>query len=430
MGGNPSRFVSQGFRRSVIGASLVLSLVVVGCSPQVSQEDYDAAVAAETAAVTKADDLSSQVETGQASLMEAETSVASLENELSSTARDLASVSEELARAQENLVAAEEERTIPFPKLLAVAIRGTLRCGVGPNLPGFSTPISNGDFAGFDADFCRAVAAAVLGDADKVEFVPLAARDRFSAVTTGKVDVLFRYTTHTLARDSELRMDFGPTTFYDGRRLMGRRDFPLDEESTFSDIDGAVVCSTEGTAVHESIVRGASNAGVSITHEPIDNFSEAADKLVAGTCDIVSTDTSALVGVRQANGAIDEWVIFPTEAIAREPLGPVYQSDDSLWADIVNWVVYATIIADSKGISSTNLNIPAGDPEAARLLGAEGSLAAQLGLADDAFLQVIRQVGNYGEIYDRNIAPLGLPRKGTLNDLAENGGILYAPPVR
>jgi general L-amino acid transport system substrate-binding protein len=403
----------------------------------VSQEDFDAAVAAESAAAAKAVGLSEQLEAEQTNRSAAEAGIASLEDDLHAitgdlerTMGDLAVASADLEQAREHLVAAQEERTLPLPKSLTVAIRGTLRCGVGPNVLGFATPTSNGDFVGFDADFCRAVAAAVLGDADKVEFVPLSARDRFIAVSTGDVDVLFRNTTHTLARDSELRMDFGPTTFYDGQRLMGRRDFPLDESSTFSDLDGAVVCSGEATAARDSIVRRASDAAVTVSHEHIETMGEALDKFKAGTCDIVSTDTSALVGIRQANGSTDDWVIFPADALMREPLGPVYQSDDSLWADIVNWVVYTTILAESKGISSTDLGIPAGDAEAARLLGTEGSLASQLGLADDAFYQVIRQVGNYGEIYDRNIAPLGLSREGTFNDLAENGGLLYAPPAR
>jgi general L-amino acid transport system substrate-binding protein len=297
-------------------------------------------------------------------------------------------------------------------------------------LAGFAEPSSSGSYTGFDADFCRAVAAAVFGDADAVEFVPLTAAERFPAVAFGDVDVLFRISTHTFSRDAELRMDFGPTTFYDGQRLMGLRTYPFTEDSTIEDIDGAVVCAPPQSAAEENVANAASNVGIAVNFEPVDSLAEAIDKLQQGRCDIVTSDTSGLAGSRASVGADDDWAIFPSQAMSREPLSPVYQSDDSWWGDVVDWVVYATILAESKGISSTNLTPPLGDVEAARLLGVEASYAEQLGLNGDAFLQVIKQVGNYGEIYDRNLTPLGLTREGTLNDLAENGGLLYAPPFR
>ncbi len=308
--------------------------------------------------------------------------------------------------------------------------RGRLRCGIDGRSVGFSLTQPDGEVDGFDADFCRAVAAAVFGDANAVEFVPLAAVDRFEAVASGDVDVLFRTTTWTLLRDGQLRMDFGPTTFYDGQQLMGRRSFPLDERSTVADIDGAVVCAVPGTASEQNIAEAASAAGVSVRFEPVQPGTDALEKFQRGACDVMTGDGAGLVGNKAVNDPGDEWVIFPQTPLSREPLGPVYRSDDSLWGDIVSWVVFSTIIAESKGISSTNMTLPPGDSEAARLMGLEGSLAADLGLEGDAFAQVIRQVGNYGEIYERNLAPLGLIRSSTLNDLAENGGLLYAPPIR
>jgi len=405
-------------------ALLFTSVVVLatGCSSGVSQEDHDAVVAEGEQLKTQLEESAAEVTRLSADKEAAESRATNLETELGST-------SEALAEAEDLLAATLEEPEFVLPTLLTVLIRGHLRCGIGGSHVGFSETLPDGDVVGFDADFCRAVAAAVLGDSDAVEFVPVTAAERFSAVEFGFVDVLFRTSTWTLRRDAMLRMDFGPTTFYDGQQLMGRRDFPLNEGSTVADIDGAVVCANPDTSQGSNIAERAAEAGISINSEAA-NFAEAVEKLQQGVCDVITTDGSTLLGQKSINDPDDEWVIFPQTALSREPLGPVYRSDDSLWADIVNWVVFATIIAESKGISSTNLQVPSGDSEAARLLGTEETLATDLGLDADAFREVIRQVGNYAEIYERNLAPLGVIREGTFNELAENGGLLYAPPVR
>ena len=406
-------------------ALLFTSVVVLGtgCSSGVSQEEHDAVVAEAQQTKTQLEASAAEVTRLGADKEVAESRAASLESELATS-------SAALEEAEELLAATLEEPEFVLPTLLTVLIRGHLRCGVGGSHAGFSETLPDGDVVGFDADFCRAVAAAVLGDSDAVEFVAVTSGERFSAVEFGFVDVLFRTSTWTLRRDAMLRMDFGPTTFYDGQQLMGRRDFPFDEDSTVADIGGAVVCSNPAATTQElNIAEPAAEAGISINFEAA-NFAEAVEKLKQGVCDVITTDGSALLGQKVVNDPDDEWVIFPPTPLSREPLGPVYRSDDSLWADIVNWVVFATIIAESKGISSTNLQVPSGDSEAARLLGTEETLATDLGLDADAFREVIRQVGNYAEIYDRNLAPLGLIREGTFNELAENGGLLYAPPVR
>jgi general L-amino acid transport system substrate-binding protein len=314
--------------------------------------------------------------------------------------------------------------------LAAVLGRGHLRCGVSGRLGGFSESQPNGDVEGFDADFCRAVAAAVFSDADAVEFVPLAAGDRFNAVATGDVDVLFRNTTWTLLRDSQLMVDFGPKTFYDGQKLMGRRAFPFSESSTTADLDGVTVCAILGSATERNLAQRAASEGITVRFVPVQDAAEVLQKFQLGACDVMTADGSSLIAGKTTNDLKNEWVIFPRRPLSREPLGPVYASNDSQWADIVNWVVFTTIIAESNNLSTANLSPSPNDAESARLLGLEGTLASDLGLANDALAQVIRQVGNYGEIYDRNLTRFGISRSGTFNELAEHGGLLYAPPVR
>ena len=319
--------------------------------------------------------------------------------------------------------------------LQVVQDRGTLNCGVSGAAVAFSTLDADGRMVGFDADYCRVVAAAVLGDAEAVNFVALTAAERFTAVQTGDVDVLMRNTTWTQSRDTDVGMDFGPTTYYDGQQLMARAGDGFSGADTVADIDGAVVCTNAGTTTEKNISDAAAAAGVSITLNTFEDFDIVTDNFISGACDIVTTDGSALVGRKaeqQPEG--EEWVIFPPAPISKEPLGPTYGQNDSAWADAINWAVYATIIADEKGITSANAGDVVGndafDAEAQRLMGGEGELQSLMGLAPDAFQQVILQVGNYDEIYARNLNPVGLSREGSSNATWTEGGLIYAPPAR
>ncbi|GMR02203.1 MAG: amino acid ABC transporter substrate-binding protein [Acidimicrobiia bacterium] len=320
-----------------------------------------------------------------------------------------------------------------------VVARGTLKCGVSTGAAGFTETDPQGNVTGFDADYCRAVAAAVLGDASAVEFRQLTAKERFAALDTGEVDVLIRNTTWTQTRDTDLALDFVATTFYDGQQIMGdpARLPDLTVDSGFAAIDGAVVCTNAGTTTEQNISEGAAQAGVTIALETVENFSDAMDKFIAGTCDIVTTDGSGLFGNRAANIAAgtagaENWVIFPSSPISKEPLGPVVRQNDSTWMDVVQWTVFATFAAEENGVTSANVdNMMDVTPEMSRMLGnSDDEVQTKMGLSADAFYQVIKQVGNYGEIYDRNLGPLNLEREGTFNMQWYDGGLLYSPPFR
>ena len=323
--------------------------------------------------------------------------------------------------------------------LADVQARGSLRCGVSTSAIGFAEPQDDGSFKGFDADFCRALAAVVLGDAEAVEFVGTTSAERFALLASGEVDVLFRTTTWTQSRDTELGGDFGPTTFYDGQQIMGKAEFGFTDGSTLADVDGGRLCANAGTTTEKNITEGARVVGAEIELVTVEGTSEAMDLFRQGSCDLVTADGSRLFGERFAaagNGEIaeGEWIIFPTTPISKEPLGPMYRPNDSEWADIINWTVYALVIADEKGITSANIDAMVStppDPEAGRLLGVgEDELQTKMNLSADAFAQAIRQVGNYDEIYARNLHPLGFDRAGSANAPWTDGGLIYAPPAR
>lgn len=314
-----------------------------------------------------------------------------------------------------------------------VQSRGTLVCGVSGAAVAFSFTQADGSVTGLDADYCRAVAAAVLGDSEAVEFVALTAAERFTAVQTGDVDVLMRNSTWTQERDTDVGMDFGPTTYYDGQQLMARASDGFSDGSSVEEIDGAIVCTNAGTTTETNISELAGELGINITLNTFEDFNLVTDAFLSGACDVITTDGSGLVGRRaeqQPDG--EEWVIFPTQPISKEPLGPVYAQNDSEWADIVNWTVFATVIADEYGVGSADVDAAlAGDaPEMVRLLGGEGELQSAMGLEPDAFYNVISQVGNYGEIFERNLGPVGLVREGGANAPWNEGGLIYAPPAR
>lgn len=325
----------------------------------------------------------------------------------------------------------------------AVIARGTLNCGVSGALVGFSTTEPDGSSEGLDADYCRAVAAAVLGDQNAVTFVPLTSGERFDRLKAGDVDVLFRNTTWTASRDTEVGTDFGPTTYYDGQQLMGKASFGFTPDSGPADVDGAVLCTNAGTTTEKNIREWASLGGAEIVLNTVEQFPDALELFKAGSCDLVTTDGSGLVANKVneeqlGNIAEGDWVIFPTSPISKEPLGPTYRQNDSDWADVIDWVVYATLIAWEKGVNSGNVDdirANTDDPELQRLFG-DGAVGAvadageAFGIPADGFYQVIKQVGAYDEIFDRNLNPLEIFRDGTLNMLWTEGGLHYAPPFR
>ena len=320
-----------------------------------------------------------------------------------------------------------------------VRARGSLRCGVADSAIGFAEPQEDGSFTGFDADFCRAVAAAIFGDSDAVEFVGTTSAERFTVLAAGGVDVLFRTTTWTQSRDTELGGDFGPTTFYDGQLTMGRAELGFSDASTVADLDGARVCANAGTTTEKNITEEARVVGAEIELVTTEGAPEAMELFRGSSCDVITSDGSRLFGERfaaMANGEISEgdWIIFPSTPISKEPLGPMYRQNDSQWADIINWTVYALVIADEKGITSANVDEMVADPpdpEVGRMLGVgEDELQTKMGLPADAFAQAIRQVGNYDEIHVRNLSPLGMARAGSINARWTEGGLIYAPPAR
>jgi len=321
--------------------------------------------------------------------------------------------------------------------LATVQDRGVLNCGVSGSATAFSEQQPDGSATGFDADYCRYIAAAVLGDADAVEFTFLTAAERFTAVQTGAVDVLIRNTTWTQSRDTDVGMDFAPTTYYDGQQVMAREADGFSGTSSIQDLEGATVCTNAGTTTEKNITEVTAALGVDITLNTFEDFNQVMEQFIAGACDAVTTDGSGLVGRKATQEAEDRdgstWHIFPPSPISKEPLGPVTTQNDSLWMDVVTWAVFSSIIFDEKGVTSANAadmqaNPP--DGEIGRLMGGEGELQTAMGLPADAWFNAVSQVGNYDEIYSRNLNPVGLVREGSLNASFTEGGLIYAPPAR
>jgi general L-amino acid transport system substrate-binding protein len=313
--------------------------------------------------------------------------------------------------------------------LAAVKSRGALVCGVGPGVVGFSAPSPSGQWSGFDVDFCRALAAAIFDDADKVKFVPLSAADRFRALQAGEIDVLSRNSTWTLGREVEFGVTFAAVTFYDGQGFMVRRARRIE---TALDLDGSKVCAQSGTTTALNLADYFSANGMK--YEPV--LTASAEETVkaydGGQCDTMTTDASALHSERLKLARPDDHVILP-DVISKEPLGPVVRQGDTQWSNIVKWTHYAMLDAEELGVSSQTLDAALASlkPDVRRLVGSEGGYGERMGLTNDWVVRIVRRVGNYAEVYERNVGVktrLGIPRG--INHLWTAGGIQYAPPIR
>ncbi|MDP2800893.1 MAG: amino acid ABC transporter substrate-binding protein [Phreatobacter sp.] len=307
--------------------------------------------------------------------------------------------------------------------------RGSVNCGVSQGLAGFSDRRADGGWTGFDVDFCKALAAAILGDASKVTYVPLSATERFEALSAGRIDVLSRNSTWTLEREAGLRLLFAGITFHDGQGFMVLRRPAI---LSALELDGVPVCVQEGTTSALNVVDYFRANSMRLTLHTLRTAADALKALDEGRCDVLTTDQSALFAERLKLARPGEAVILP-DVISKEPLGPVVRADDVAWFNIVKWVGHGLVNAEELGISTTTLDeaLRSTKPDVRRFVGAEGDLGTKLGL-DNAFaVRAVRAVGNYAEVYERNVGAasrLAIPRG--MNQLWSMGGILYAPPMR
>ncbi len=312
----------------------------------------------------------------------------------------------------------------------AIKAKGFVQCGVNTGLAGFGAPNDAGEWAGLDIDVCRAVAVAMFGDREAVKFTPLTAKERFTALQSGEIDVLSRNTTWTLTRDAALGLEFTGVTYYDGQGFMAPK--ALGVKSAL-ELDGASVCVQPGTTTELNLAdyfRANNMSYEPVVIERLDEIRTAYDQ---GRCDVYTTDRSGLYAERTVLSHPDDHVILP-EVISKEPLGPVVRQGDSEWADVVRWSLYAMLDAEEQGITSQNVDeikASSTNPAVRRLLGVEGDMGKNLGLAPDWSYNIIKQIGNYGEIFEANIGqgtPLKIDRG--LNALWTNGGLQYAMPLR
>jgi general L-amino acid transport system substrate-binding protein len=325
----------------------------------------------------------------------------------------------------------EEETTVEKKAAMLQVIkdRGKLVAGVNGKLPGFGYLETDGSYTGFDVDFSKAIAAAIFGDPSKIEFRPLSAKERFTALQTGEIDVLVRNTTWTSSRDAQVGLNFAPTTFYDGQGVMVHKNSGI---KSLKDLQGARIAVESGTTTELNLADQLRKLGVAYEPVVFDSQDAAIAAYEQGSADAYTTDRSGLVSRRAVMPNPADHVILK-EVLSKEPLAPAVLDGDDQWYDVVKWVVNATIEAEELGITQSNIDsfMDSKDPVVRRLLGVEGELGSQLGLSNDFVVNVIKAVGNYGEIYNRHLGP------GTIFELDRginntwlNGGLLYAPPFR
>ncbi|MBX9829692.1 MAG: amino acid ABC transporter substrate-binding protein [Xanthobacteraceae bacterium] len=313
--------------------------------------------------------------------------------------------------------------------LNTVKSRGVLNCGSNGTLAGFGLPDSQGRWTGLDVDLCKAIAAAIFNDPNKVKFVPLTAKDRFTALQSGEVDVLARNTTWTSSRDTSLGLNFTGINYYDGQGFLVRKALKVNSALELND---AAVCVQQGTTTELNLAdyfRANKMKLKTVTFATADEAIKAYD---AGRCDAYTTDASGLAGERLRLANVNDHIILP-EVISKEPLGPTVRHGDDQWFDIVKWTHFAMVNAEELGVTKANVDdqLKSDNPDVKRLLGAEGKHGEGLGLTSDWAVRIIKHVGNYGEVFERNVgqgSPLKIARG--LNALWNKGGLQYAPPIR
>ncbi|MDP1748939.1 MAG: amino acid ABC transporter substrate-binding protein [Reyranella sp.] len=315
-------------------------------------------------------------------------------------------------------------------ELDAIKARGQLICGVNTGVAGFAAADSQGKWTGLDVDVCRAVAAAIFGDAEKVKYVPLTAQQRFTALQSGEVDLLVRTTTYTLTRDTALGFDFTGVNYYDGQGFMVNKKLGV---KSAKELNGATVCVQPGTTTELNLADYFRANKMTFKPVVIEKVEEVRAAFFAGRCDVFTTDASGLYATRAANSPKPEDYIILPEIISKEPLGPVVRHGDNQFADIVRWAFYAMLEAEEYGITSKNVDemMKSDNPTIKRILGVTPGMGKALGVDEKWVYNIIKQVGNYGESFDRNVGA-GSPLKITRgqNELWTKGGLQYAPPIR
>jgi len=313
--------------------------------------------------------------------------------------------------------------------LAQVLKRGQLQCGVSDGLPGFSNPNAKGVWEGMDVDMCRGVAAAVFGDASKVKYVPLNAKERFTALQSGEVDMLSRNTTWTMSRDATLGLTFTSTNYYDGQGFLVKKGLGV---KSAKELDGAAVCIQAGTTTELNLADYFRVLGLKFTPVVFDTSDQTVKGFESGRCDVLTSDQSQLYALRIKLAQPDEALVLP-EVISKEPLGPVVRQGDDQWETLVKWTLFAMVNAEELGVTSQNVDEmkKSNNADVRRLLGLEEPSGTVLGVKADWGYQIVKQVGNYGEVFDRNVgagSPLKIARG--INALWNQGGFMYAPPIR
>ncbi len=311
----------------------------------------------------------------------------------------------------------------------SVKSKGFVQCGVSTGLPGFSVADDKGQWKGIDVDVCRAVAAAMFGDAGKVKFSPLNAKERFTALQSGEIDVLSRNTTWTYTRDTSLGLNFAGVTYYDGQGFMVTKKLNIN---TAKKLSGAAICIQAGTTTELNVADYFRSNKMTYKAITYDSSDETVKAFEAGRCDVLTSDASQLYALRIKLSAPGNAFVLP-EIISKEPLGPVVRQGDDEWFNVVRWALFAQINAEEAGLTSGNVDgmKSSKDPNIRRILGLEGVKGEMLGLKDDWAYQIVKQVGNYGEMFERNVgkgSALGIARGQ--NALWNAGGLQYAPPIR
>ena len=309
----------------------------------------------------------------------------------------------------------------------AVKSKGFVQCGVNTGVAGFSAPDSKGVYRGIDVDLCRAVAAAVFGDANKVRYTPLTAQQRFTALQSGEVDILARNTTWTITRDTSLGLNFVGVNYYDGQGFMVHRKLNV---KSAKQLNGATVCVQPGTTTELNLADYFRSNKMTFKPVVIEKLDEVLNAYFAGRCDVYTTDHSGLISTRATRAPKPEEHVILPEIISKEPLGPAVRHGDDRWFDVVKWSMFAMLEAEEMGLSSKTIDKEASstNPNIQRFVGSTGDIGKMLGVDNKWAFNIVKQVGNYGESFDNNLKPLGFERG--LNRLWNQGGLMYAPPIR